>query len=348
MYEVEGTDMSVKRPADISYELAQAALPALVAEFGPEAKARAIVLGKLAQREVIVCFHCKAENKIPSDDMRMFLCCECRKQIWVTADTNFRRVRLFFVRLGIMRLQEMGICINANQASKLFCVSYDTVSRFYKQLGISVISLLPDRSVEVPTSFSTSVVCRRTRQTQAEKAPFEEEFEMQKNAAASSDSPFQMSAAASNSPFSELELQILEMLKGKTVSLEELITEIRASSASISSALTMLELSGHIKASFGNKFSLANSLCLKGLDCGEKEKVIAESFNQFIKDYFQGIGRKNLQVYSSFNWFAFDRNFWSIDRLRDFFISFPYIPYEEIRDFVTPLSFKIVPRFDSS
>lgn len=348
MYEFEGTDMSVKRPADIAYELAQAALPALLAEFGPEAKAKSIVLGKLAQREIIVCAHCRAENKIPSEEIRMFLCCECRKQIWVTADTNFRGVRLFFVRLGIMRLQEMGICINANQASKLFGVSYNTVSRFYKKLGISVISLMPDRCVEVPTSFSISVVCRRTRQTQAEKAPFEEEFEMQKNAAESPDSPFRMSIDALNSTLSELELQILEMLKDKTVSLEELVAEIKASSASISSALTMLELSGHIKASFGNKFSLANSLSLKNLDCGEKEKAIAESFNQFIKDYFQGIGRKNLQVYSSFNWFAFDRNFWSINRLRDFFITFPYIPYEEILDFVTPLTFKIVPRFDSS
>lgn len=340
--------MVFNRESEAVFELAVRALPTLRAEFGPEEKSRRIVLQKLAERKTIVCSHCKHENKITSTRMRMFLCRKCRKEIWLTARTQFHKAKLFFVRLAILRLHEMGICINPNQAARLLGASYSTISHIYKQIGITVQSKLPENACEVKTENALSVVSRRTRLTPAEKPAFEEEYEMQKKferaeAECNSDVPNN-----SNLPdLSELELLILELVSKSPLSIDELVQKTNADCSAVSVRLTLLELRGFIECRIGNLFARANSIHLNEKKADEKQQRLSEGFCSFIKDYYQGIGRKNLQIYSSFHWLAYDRKTWSNDRLRDLFIAYPYVSYQEILDYVTPLTFKIVSRFDS-
>jgi len=340
--------MVFNRESEAVFELAMRALPALRAEFGPEEKSRTIVLQKLAERQNILCPHCKHDNKITSTELRMFLCCRCRKEIWVTARTQFHKAKLFFARLAILRLQEMGICINPNQASKLLGVSYSAVSNIYKQMGITVQSRFPENACEIITEFAISVVSRRTRFTPAEKPAFEEEFEMQKK--------FQIEETASDSDLldnsalpnlTELELLILELVSKNPVSFDELVQKINADCRSVSVGITFLELRGIIERRVGNLFARANSFHLKNKKDNDRQRSLSESFCSFVRDYFQGVGRKNLQIYSSFHWLAYDRKTWSINTLRDLFIDHPYVSYQEILDYVTPPTFKIVARYDS-
>lgn len=341
--------MVFNRESESAFELALRALPALKAEFGPEEKARKIVFQLLAERKTIVCSQCGCKNKIPSIELRMFLCCKCRKEIWVTARTQFHKARLFFVRLAILRFHEMGICINPNQAAILLGVSYAAVSNIYKQLGITVSSRIPESACEVLTENAMPIINRRTRFTPAEKAPFEEEFEMQQKFTDETSSAVLSTQNAPGFPeLSELEVLILELIAKNSLSFEELLINTEADSKALSVSITFLELRGLLEVRNGSFFKRSLSIHLQRPQADDRQKHAIESFCSFIKDYFQGVGRKNLQIYSSFHWLAYDRKTWSVNTLRDLFIAHPYVSYQEILEYVTPLTFKIVPRFNTS
>lgn len=340
--------MGFSEESDAALILACQALPHLVAEFGPEERARSIVLKDLAERKVIICFHCKSENEIPSAELRMFLCKKCRKEIWVTARTNYHKAQLFFPRLAIIRFFEMGISLNPNQAAELLRISNDTANRIYKQVGISVISKFPENAVEVPSAAALSIFSRRTNQTPAQKPPFEEEFEMQrKNQEQNSQAISESTSLPGMPELSELELLILEILSDISVGFDQLSVQTLQNSSSLTSALTLLELRGLVLSQPGNRFIKAKSMPIN-VDFDEGKKSLVESFNFFVKDHYQGIGRKNSQIYSSFFWLAYDRKTWQKNSLRKLFTAHPYISYQDILDFVTPLTFKIVSCFNTS
>lgn len=341
--------MSFSEQSRAALVLARRAMPSIRAEFGPEENARSIAIKDVSERKFLICFHCKCKNKIPKLDSRMFLCKECRKEIWITARTNYNKARKFFPRLAIMRLKEMGIILNANQAAGLLRVTNDTVNRIYKQVGIVVISRFPKNAIEVPTEYAVTVYTRRTILTPAGKPPFEEEFEMQRQHQAKNP----QAASANNSQtgmpdLSELELLIFEIISENPIHFDQLAQRSQLQTHTLSSALTFLELRGLIKAQAGNKFARANSLFIENADGSEREKSIVEGYNYFVKDNYQGVGRKYAQVYSSFFWLANDRKTWRKNSLRKLYAAHPYVSYQDILDFVTPLTFYIVPRFNTS
>lgn len=341
--------MGFNDESDAIFELAAQVLPALLAEFGPEERARQIVLEELAERKTIICRRCKHENKIQRNDQRMFLCKKCRKQIWLTARTSFHKVELFFPRLAVIRLYEMGLCINANQARRLFGISSSTAGLIVKTAALIASSKLPDTACEVPTEYSISIVCRRTNQTPAQKPPLEEEYALQNEERRNGDSPDGNGDNDHLPKMSELELLLFEMVSATPIDFEQLVMSTNAECGKISAALTMLELYGSIQSCPGNKFIRANSMSIGENGADEKQASQAQGFNYFIKDYFQGIGRKYIQLYSCLYWLAFDRKTWQINSLRKLFMIHPHVSYQEILDYVTPLSFKLVPRlFDTS
>ncbi len=331
------------------FKLAKQAMPAMELEFGPESRARKLVLRELAKRNTLICYQCNFENKIPRSDVRMFLCKKCRKEIWVTARTAYHKVTLFFPRLATIRLYEMGICINANHAVRLFHISSGTAGLIVKTASIIAASRLPDTAYEVPSQYSISIVCRRTTQTPAQMPPYEEEFALQREEGRNGNFPDSESDNLHMPKMTELELLIFEILSDTPIDFEQLVLRTNEDCGKISAALTLLELSGSIESCPGSKFKRANSIAIG--DSGDDEKLasLVESFNHFIKDHFQGIGRKYIQLYSMLYWLAFDRQTWQINSLRKLFISHPHVSYQDILDYVTPLSFKLVPRrFDTS
>lgn len=347
--ESEELKMSFSEASKAALALAIQAMPGIKAEFGPEEKAQSIALNDIAKRKFLICGQCKSKNKIPKTDLRMFLCTKCRKEIWITANTNYHKAKKFFARLAIMRLKEMGIIVTPNDAARLLSVTTDTVSRIYKQVGIVVISRFPKRAVEVPSEYALTVYTRRTILTPAGKPPFEEEFEMQRQHQAQEPQPQSVSISQSDMPdLSELELLIFAIISKNPIHFDQLAERSQLQTHTLSSALTFLELRGLIQAQAGNKFTRANSLFIKNANASEKEKSIVESFNYFVKENFQGIGRKYGQVYSSFFWLANDRKTWRKNSLRKLYAAHPYVSYQDILDFVTPLTFKVVPRFNTS
>ena len=341
--------MSFSEHSRAAAVLAHRAMPSIRAEFGPEEKARSIALKDVSKRKFLICFHCKCKNKIPKSESRMFLCKECRKEIWITARTNYHKAKKFFPRLAIMRLKEMGITPSANETAKLLRVTNDTVNKIYKQLGIVVISRFPKNAVEVPTEHAVTVFTRRTVLTPAGKPPFEEEFEMQRQHQAQDAQTHSVNISQPGMPdLSELELLLFEIISENPIHFDQLAERSQLQTHTLSSALTLLELRGLIQAQAGNKFARANSLFIKNADGSEREKSIVESYNYFVKDNYQGVGRKYAQVYSSFFWLANDRKTWRKNSLRKLYAAHPYVSYQDILDFVTPLTFKIVPRFNTS
>jgi DNA-binding transcriptional regulator YhcF (GntR family) len=341
--------MSFSEQSRAAAVLARRAMPGIRAEFGPEAKARSIALKDVSKRKFLICFHCKCKNRIPKSDSRMFLCKECRKEIWITARTNYHKAKKFFPRLAIMRLKEMGITPTATETAKLLRVTTDTVNRIYKQLGIVVISCFPKNAVEVPTEYAITVYTRRTILTPAGKPPFEEEFEMQRQHQRQDAQVDSRNIPLPGMPdLSELELQILEIISENPIHFDQLALRSQLQAPTLSSALTFLELRGLIQAEAGNKFARANSLLIKNACRSEKEKSIVKSLNYFVKDHYQGIGRKYAQVYSSLCWLASDRKTWRKNSLRKLYAAHPYVSSQDILDYVTPLTFKVVPCFNTS
>ena len=158
-----------------NYAKAARALRQMDAEIGSELNYKRLALADIAERKTIIC-RCTHENEIPRSDTRVFSCAKCSKEVWLTANTFYHKVRLFRPRIVIIRWFEMGITISANQAKELLAVSNHTVNLIYKQLSIVVRTQMSEDIVEVPSSLCTAIISRRSTETPKGEHPVAEEL----------------------------------------------------------------------------------------------------------------------------------------------------------------------------
>lgn len=338
--------MTVSDVSKANFAKAQRVLRELDAEFGSEEGYERAVLEDLAKRETIICKQCSFENKIRSKAERKQRCCKCKKQISLTAKTFYHKTHKFRPRVVIQTILEKGIVICPNQAAKLLSVSSDTTSRIYKQLAIVVSKRISKRAMNVPTLFCTSIVCRRSRETPRREHPVAEEIELQR------EQMKKLSPLPTGFDLTEQQKQVLQLISHDPIAFEQLSNQSLQDAAELTSHLMYLELHGMVQSCPGNKFKLSSSHNLTGIliDPGQvaRAESRAQSFAYFIKDFFQGVSRKYLQIYASIHWVSVDRRSFPIGSLRKLCASHPHIPYEEILAFVTPLTVRLVPDFNTS
>lgn len=324
--------------SEASFAQARVALRKLDAQYGSEAGYMQSVLEDLASRETIICNQCFFENKIEYTEERMQLCSKCRKEIWHTAETFYHKVRLFRPRVVIREIYQQGITISVNQAAELLDVANGTAALVFKQLGIVVSRLNSSNGVQVPTQFCTSVVSRRSTETPAREPPVAEEFELRRKL--QEESKASEVVPEVNLDLNEPQQKLLESLSHEPILFEELSRKTNLEPAELTSQLMFFELNGIAESCPGNKFKLADSLNLAGAFTDPyqlaKAQSIAKTFAYFIKDYFQGVSRKYLQIYASIHRLSVDRKSFPPNSLRKLCAAHSHISYEDILAYVTP------------
>ncbi len=331
-----------------SYAMASELLQELDEEFGSEEGYMRAAFSDLAERDTLICNHCHQKNKISSSGERVIRCHRCKKEVWCTAKTFYHKARLFRPRIVIMRLSDEGITITANQATTLLGITNHTANLVYKQLGIVVASQTPDDAIEVSTSYCTAIMTRRTKETPARESPVSEELAIQREL----ETQAQRYVSNGESNLSEVEEKVLGLLSESPISFDLLFERSKLAVAELSSTLVLLELQGLLESRAGNKFARTFSAAHTEADSSKdyqmfsREKSLAMSLVYFVKDYFQGIGRKYLQPYACLHWVAFDRQRWPKNSLRKLCASYPHISYQEILAYVTAPTIKIVPRYN--
>lgn len=202
-------------------------------------------------------------------------------------------------------------------------------------------------AVSIPTALCVNAIGRRTRKTPTNEPPISEEFAHQK----------QMKAFSKNQSnevlptFTREEELVFNHLKKEPLSFDQLFVATKLGAASLGASLMTLELKGCLERQFGDRFAIAEksqiSISLFEYN-SDSEQGVALTLINFIKDFFQCIGRKNLQLYSVLEWISKDRKRWSPGSLLNLCASSRRITYEEILEYVTPLAFLVVPELKTS
>lgn len=312
-------------------------------EFLSETGYRKAAMMDQNKRDSMICKKCNLENELPLIDIRSMQCRNCKWTIWITADTFYHRVRLFRPRVVIMRWLEMGVIVSANQAAKLLKVSNDTVNLIYRQVGIVASKLMLDNTVEEPSYNCLDIMDRRSTETPAREPAAAEEFEIQAITRKYREDATEPDLRITL--LTEDEKSIFEILSEKERSFDQIADQLQIESSALSSILMTLQLDGLVQPTPGDKFARSASPTTTALQCKSdmnKIKTCATGFMYFVKDYFQGISRKYLQLYVSLHWLSFDRKRWTVDSLRKACASHPHISYEETLAFVTPPIVKFV------
>lgn len=327
------------------------AMPEIHAKLGSELDCEQVVMSALATRKYIYCKRrdCGHKNTIPIPTVRTFTCEKCCKEISITAKTNFHGAQKFKPRLMIIEFQERGITLSANQLAKLADVSTDTINSIQKRMAIAAANEIEKLAIEIPTVLCTNAIGRRTKKTPADEPPVSEEFDLQRRIQAN-----ESNFSNSRPELTELEEAVFNELSDEPKSFDQLFETTRMSASSLGAALMTLELKGCLERHTGDRFTLADNMQLsvtifESDSSGAKSaEGVARYLVNFVKDYFQAIGRKNLQLYSVLDWFCKDRTHWPPGSLLEFCAASRQVTYEEILDYVTPLTFFVIPEPDTS
>lgn len=329
-----------------NWEKALRAMPEIEAKLGTESNCELIALSACAKRTTICCprRECGFLNTIPNNGKRVFPCGGCSKNISITAETYFHKVQKFKPRLIMMELYERGIVLSANQLAKLTGVSTDTASRTLKRLALMAISEIRNLGIEIASALCADAVCRRTTKTPAGEPPIAEEALLQLEA----NSQKNESASLEMLDISEEDKLVLQEISESGISFDQLAQKLALSIGVLSATLTVLELKGLIEKQFADSYKPSKTMQLsmimqEGDSTNEHNGKLAKNFVSFVKDFFQGLGRKYLQLYSTLDWIAKDRSRWPSNSLIEFCASNRCVSEEEIEEYVTPLAFYVVP-----
>lgn len=349
IYGNERTDsMAQSDRSKANWDMARKAMKQIHAKLGTEENCKQTVLEAIATRKTIFCArqNCGQKNKIPSPVVRMFPCDKCRKNISITAETYFHGVQKFKPRLIIFELHELGITLSANQLSKILAITTDTVNRALKGLSILAANGIEEAATVIPSLLCSNAVGRRTNQTAANEPPSFEEIALQRKMQA------ETASQSSRTNLNDHEETVLNLVSDKGKTFDQLFGESGMTISKLSGSLFTLELKGYVERKFPDLFALAKPETLTVMMFESEEanlqKVIAQRLTYFVKDFFQSIGRKNLQLYAVLEWISKDRKRWHLGSLLELCASSRQIHYEEILNYQTPLTFFVFSQKNTS
>ena len=344
--------MAYSERSQANWEMALKAMPQIHARLGSEENCQRIVLLALASRKTIQCARrqCGHMNTIPTPVKRAFPCTKCRKEISLTAKTFFHKKQKFKPRLVTLELIERDITLSANQTAKICKVSSDMINKDLQRLGYNAVAQLKPFAKEILSELCLSAVSRRTRKTPPDKPTVEEEFALQRESQHSDNGDLRSEVP----DLPEEENRLFNLLDHQPIKFDKLYERSEIDLGKLCALLLSLELKGLVERLPGDAYALSKGARTAiSTDCSDnvqfkKELSIPEEFVRFVKDFFQGVGRKNLQLYAVLQWLCRDRKQWPRGSLLKFCVSSPYVSYDEILEYVTPLSFYAANACDSS
>ncbi len=295
-----------------------------------------------------VCRYCNHHQMLNGDLDRMYLCDKCRKEIWITAGSFFDHVKKFRPYLASFYLMERGILLSASDLSDVLGVSTNMANKIYKKVAIAALEKMRGLGIDVSTVELSQIVCRRTIETPARQSALTEEVEIQRRLELCEQKEF---VEESKEPELTVdEKSVLALLSEVPTRFASICEKVSLDCADASAAVMGLELRELAVRLPGDRYILSDrttKLALKAIDPKSEKrkqhKAVVEMID-FVEERFQGIGRKNHQLYAALYWISVDRKRWGPGSVLELCKQSRHIPYREILEYVSPPIIKIMTR----
>lgn len=261
------------------------------------------------------CRACGSENVCRSEDGRS-LYCRCGNTSWLTAQTFFHKVSDLRRYLIAIELREQNVVVSAKMFAELVDIPYASAWTVTHKLDIVTARTMGDSEVMVASSNLVSLYARRSRETPARTHPIAEQQEIDEEANGEfaesdvDDARDNCSAAsehAENGTQNEFECfkcELLEMLSTvEPVAADMLCAKTGRDIGQVYSALVMLMCEGKVVDKPGDVYlRLKGKASSKSEQPSESSLDAIEAFITFVKQRFQGIARKYVQLYAASFW----------------------------------------------
>ncbi|HEY9787357.1 MAG TPA: hypothetical protein V6D17_18350 [Candidatus Obscuribacterales bacterium] len=311
------------------------------------------IIQKGIEEGIVRCHYCGCREIKRGYGERKANCSQCKKEIWVLADTFFADIKKIFPYLAAITLCEKGLKVSIAAFSKMLKVAYSTAWLIDKKLNFIVQDVLQNESKEIPSASFISLFSRRSRQTPAGRHPLAEEsgwsetscehWSAQKGAPDSRRShdeaaqPLDMATSAlldelgsaDNTTVRDVsdlgvkERQVFETISSCPIASDEILSQTGLEDKDLSVILTILEIDGLITRLPGDRYVRVDACNAKqsdaspstGNEIDEQTGNLIERFIVFVHRIFFGISRKYVQLFLAGHWCYEDRRRWGIGSL---------------------------------
>ena len=295
----------------------------------------------------IVCQHCNHHQILEGELQRMYPCKICSKEIWLTAGSFFDHVRKFRPYLAAFYLLERGVILSACEVAKVLGVSKCTADRIYKKIAKLVSEKMQTHGIDVSTAELAPVVTRRTTETPARQPPLAEEIAVQ-NLLSMRELEVEEQDDSRYPGISNSEKSVLALLSETPIRFADICEKLSLNCGEASAAIMGLELRALTMRLPGERYVILDRptrVTLKAINNKKQQNKgdkIATRIIDFVKERFQGVGRKYLQLYAALYWIFIDRKSWGPGSIQQLCTQSRHIPYREILAFVTPPTVKVL------
>ncbi len=338
---------------EANLELIEKLWPIFEERIPDDAAALRFVRQTLLENSAIHC-QCGAtvKKKYQPKKPRTLICKNCKKEIWFTAKTPFKRAERLKAWLGAIFLMGHGAVVTSNKLAVLGGTAISTALNIVRTIGLVLENERNleaiDRSFPVPSAEFISIFCRRSLLTLPKVHPsteIEEKKTMHEPETKQGRSE-QRAQATSTEHLSESEKEIFELITFEPITQDRICQSTTLPVSAVASALVILEIEGLIQAHAGGRFSRRSSADNNNNNNNNnktKEKTNPLAAMSLVGRTIDstlsirgGISRKYLQIYLAAIWCHFDRRRWSEEELLLTFLRAPSITYKDILNYESP------------
>ena len=261
------------------------------------------------------CSHCQSARVKRPPLGRSLICGACNRRSWITKGTLFegaKKIQPWFVALWF---RAHGVALSSSKLAQVAGVSQSTAWTILKKLDLVLASRLSDFAVSVPSGIFTRLFTRRSSVTPALSHPSAEESLREDLEETPIDSAIDSGSIGEGDPAGQdssqsmvigsteqaLLLCLSQLEPGGNCSFDELLQKINATTGELSASLVMLELTGKIRVSPGDRFSLVTEEGVSAKDSylqsmSAEVESARDRFIEFVQRVHGGISRKYLQL----------------------------------------------------
>lgn len=332
---------------DANLELIEKLWPVFEARIPDDAAAMEFVLQTLLTSSALHCQCGKTvKKKLRSKRPRTLICKNCKKEIWFTANTPFKRAERLKAWLGAIYLMGHGAIVTSNKLAELGGTAISTALNIVRTIGLVIENERQkekaDISIQVPSKEFDSLFCRRSLLTLPKVHPSTEVNDPQANVESDKNQKQTGEEAGTVEHLSECVLEILELISNEPITADQICQRTTQSVSAVASALVMLEIEGLIQSQPGGRFSRRsdNKKNHDNKRGGQTNMAAAMPLVGRVIDSTRsirgGISRKYLQVYLAAIWCQLDRARWNEEKLLLAFLRAPEITYQDILNYESP------------
>ncbi len=342
----------VKRKNKIDkYSVAKAHWNLFIRKVPSDEAAADRIFKALEEKGRIVCC-CGSINLNRNAGSRFFICQLCKMRTFFTVGTTFEGVSRLQAWLGAIHFAENNIAISALGFSKIAKVAFATARNCLLRAAMIVAGTIDESAPVLIGGELLQIIFRRSRETpprlhpQAEQDEVEKELAEQFNVNVIFDNDTSANQEKSSCDtssdvldnLSPLQKQVLGLMGDTPISIDDLCDMTSQPAGILGSAAVMLALEGLIQDMPGGRYiktvqKLQNKN-LRDVTCPTAEIINAAI--AFIREHFQGVSRKCLQLYLAIFWYCADRKTWKEGALFSAFLDQPPLGRSALINYVSP------------